>query len=884
MLQIEQQNSLYEKFIEESDAIAAMSNLNKINDFKSPKSTTIPPYLRFGNLIAANKNGKNLDNVSIPLLLPYAETNAIVFDMENAKPEDVPALFQQIALRFLLSIKMKVCRFYMIDTDFGSSFSFFSNVNNPQLQRELFYKSEDISKLMSDLQKIVSQANQSFLGTHKNLTDYNAKAGQMAQPYHFVFIDDFPNAFTSQSLESLYNMINNGNAKRAGIHIFINYSKKNNAPREFDINRFKQICACINSNVKGEVLLTNWNMKIPLLKYKTNIETNLPKNSNKIVDFINNMVEEKIIFSLDSWIDDLKKQKQIWQNTTINGIKIPVGFISPIKTFDFYLADDKNDNCKDFFALVAGRPGYGKTVLLHNIIINSCMKYSPEELNLYLADFGEGVSFRIYENLPHAKSLMLANNREYALRMLKHIVFEAKRRSHLYQQATKKYGKTVTTLASYREITGEKLPRILIIMDEFQYLFTNVDMVSIEAREELCNGVRQWRKFGISIILSTQNLSGVNFGSANDLITYRFAFNLLAMDSRAVIRNSAAELLPSYQCIMNNTADGNEQQNVQFQPAYTDFFKYVNELALLYQKLYGDVPVKYICESGTDADIADNKNFLSMLENDNFIVNNNNCSVYIGKPDLLRDSHTRICYRRQQNSNTLIIGEDFKSAVQTIAISLLQLQKQSATNSKFYIIDCFNIGDEFQAALNGLNDYSPNFVIGNVQVIDIIADELEKRKQANANGTFIEERIALAILNTQNCYDLKPQGAGMMPMPSTAAVKLTKILNDGPQLGIHCIIHSLNYVSLVGNGNIFDSKVMNNFENKIFLKGADTQTMFLGGVKIASVEEYGLMIVQNNKLDGENYEQCKSYSEITVKNSNKIIDYISQLFENYRYV
>jgi len=889
--EIVQQNNNYEKFITESDVAASMIDLEKLLDFKAPKNTTIPPYLRFGYLITETKNGKPLDKIPIPLLLSPVENNAVLFDMENLKPEDVPSLFQAIALRYLLSVQLKVCRFYMIDTDFGSSFSFFSTINNSQLQRELFYNAEDINKLILNLQKTVSQANQSYLGMYPNLTSYNAQAGQMAQPYHFVFIDDFPNAFSAQTLDGLYNLINNGNAIRAGIYIFINYSKKNNAPYGFDINRFRSICACIDSTTKGEVSLTNWKFDVPLPKCKIFIETTLPKNASKIVDFINGIEEEKIVFSLDGWIDDLKKNKQIWKDTTVNGINVPVGFVSPTEKFNFYLANDNDGNCNDFFALVAGRPGYGKTVLLHNVIVNSCMKYSPDELSLYLADFAEGASFSIYRDLPHVKSLMLSNNKEYALRMLKHIVAEAKHRSILYQQAQKKFGQQVTTLASYRKITGEKLPRILFLMDEFHFLFNSVDMVTMEAKKELCNGIKQWRKFGISVVLCTQSISEVNFGDAEKIITYRFALNLLEMDSKTVIRNSAAKSLTRKgQTVMNNTADGNEQMNVEFQCAFTPrYLEHVNWLATDYKNNFDELPIRYICESGTDADIADNitidkKSLLQQIKKEDFTINHNYCDVYVGKPDLLRDSHTRIRYRRQQNSNTLMIGEDFGTMSNNIAVSLIQMQKQSAKNSKFYVIDCFNAGDDFQGVLNGMADYSPsNFVIGNSQsiaaCINTIAEDLEKRKQTQTQGEFTEERIVLAILNAQNCYELKPQQSGMMPMPSATANTLAKILDEGAPLGIHCMIHSLYWTSLFGNGKIFAEKVVNNFENKIFLKGTEWDKIFLGGTKIGTVEENGLMIVLNNNLDRETYEQCKAYSEITTDESNPTIDFISQLFE-----
>ena len=38
------------------------------------------------------------------------------------------------------------------------------------------------------------------------------------------------------------------------------------------------------------------------------------------------------------------------------------------------------------------------------------------------------------------------------------------------------------------------------------------------------------------------------------------------------------------------------------------------------------------------------------------------------------------------------------------------------------------------------------------------------------------------------------------------------------------------------------------------------------------------------KIDGETYEQCNAYSEITSHNTNDTIEYMNNLFEKYRYV
>ena len=910
--QIEQANEAYEKFIAKSDIVPAIADLEKLKGLKepehTPKSATIPPILRFGHLLAKSKGGKPIGEIPIPLLLPYAENNAVLFDMENAYPDMVPALFQTIALRFLLTMKMKVCKFYFIDSDFGNSFSLFKSIinnkdnKNKQLQCEMLNKLEEINQLIDNLEETVSSA--SYLGSFPNLSAYNAQAGLMPHPYHFIFIDDFPNVFSNNTaFDRLFSLINKQNAVRVGIHIFINYCPKNDNPNNydiinFDINRFKDICGCICANTDGEISFHNWSNNISFPNFKIQLDTTLPKNKGELVNFINQIEEEKVSIDLDGWIEDLKNNRQIWKESTVNGIKVPIGFITPVSHFDFYLANDNDHDCNDFFGLVAGRPGYGKTVLLHNIIVNSCMKYPPDELHFYLADFAEGASFNIYRELPHVKSLMLSNNKEYALRMLEHLVVEARRRSILYDQAVKKSGKQVTTLAKYRKIleehpdinNGEKLPRIVFVMDEFHYLFNSIDKVTNKARVALCDGIKQWRKFGINIILCTQDLTGVDFGDANSKITYRFALNLLEWDSNTVIRNDAAKsLLRKGQTIMNNTSDGNKKMNIEFQCAFTNhYLDHVKWLAQVYKKLNNSekLPAKYVCESGTDANIAENTTLFQQIKNNRFTIDNYNCDVFVGKPDLLRDKHTRIHYRRQENSNTLILGDDYKTAINTVAVSLIQMHKQSKQNSKLYVVDCFDAGNKFRGALDGFEHYSKDFVICNAQSIvncvNEIEEELDTRKQANAQGQVTEERIVLAILNIQGCDELrstKGEYGGTEPSPTTT--KLVKILDEGAAKGIHCIVHALSYESL--KERIFDSDVLIKFENKIFLKGIDIEKTLLNlgimDMDISRVDKSGQMIVLNAKIDDEDYEQCNAYSEIPEDDKNAAINFISKLFK-----
>lgn len=882
-----------------SNNLEAMNRLIKTRDdaaamldwqasYESPTSSIAPEYFKYGTLKMIDAKGKTIDKLDLPLLLP-TKVNAVMMNIGD-DADKVPNLFQNIIIRLLLSTKMHLAQVSIIDMDFGSSFPIVSSISNSLFKNQLIYNQDDVTHLMANLAKEISDANRSFSGRYPDIDAYNAKAGEMTHPYHFVFIDDFPNGFTTSTIDDLIRLIDNGNAARVGIKIFINYSTKNPAPREFDIQRFKKLCAWINKGDGGRILLENWPQKLPANVIPT-IDLELPKNVGEYVNFFNTMKQNEVVYTLDGWIEDLKKNDLVWKGDTSDGIKVPIGFISSTKTFDFYLANDNDSSCNDFFALIAGRPGYGKTVFLNNIIVNAAMKYSPEELSMYLADFKDGVNFDIYRKLPHVKALMLNKNKEYALRILKALEIEQKRRSHLFQKVHRETGVQVTSLAVYKKLTGEKLPRILVVMDEFHELFMSTDAVTIEAKTKLCSGIRMWRQFGISIILCTQSIGNVSFGDANQQITYRFALNLLDNDSKTVIGNDAAKMLRRKgQTIMNNTSDGNVKMNVEFQSAFTKHYaEHVEYLAKLYKDKYGVVNTPFICEPGTDADIADNPDIYKSITTGTFTQNHQYCDVYVGKPDLLRPEHTKIRYQRRQNSNTLIIGDDYRTMIYDIMTQTIQLCGYSHPNSRISIVDCFNVGDDFYGSLNGLTDVSNVFSVGDAltcaQTIEEFSNEIERRKEEQKEGKMTEERWVLVMMNTQNSFTLQPQQGRSYKETSPSTQKLISILTEGGPLGIHCIIHCLSYETLFKNNGILDSnKHFSLFENKIFLKGADTSNILLNGLKFSTPEEIGLMVVLNAKVGNEAYEQCKAYSDITVKRQNNtMVEYMSNLFEKYRY-
>ena len=86
--------------------------------------------------------------------------------------------------------------------------------------------------------------------------------------------------------------------------------------------------------------------------------------------------------------------------------------------------------------------------------------------------------------------------------MLRRFHEEIERRARLCREAR------VTDLPDYRHETGQALPRALVIMDEFQVLFSEEDRLAREAGRLLADIAKRGAAFGLHLLLATQSPGG----------------------------------------------------------------------------------------------------------------------------------------------------------------------------------------------------------------------------------------------------------------------------------------------------------------------------------------------------------------------------------------
>ncbi len=184
--------------------------------------------------------------------------------------------------------------------------------------------------------------------------------------------------------------------------------------------------------------------------------------------------------------------------------------------------------------LVAGATGSGKSVCLNTIIISLLYQNGPDDMKLIMVD-PKRVELGVYAGIPHLLVPPIVKADE-AINALKWGVREMERRlDHLA-----KFG--ARDIDSYNQKAKEKMPRIVIIIDELG------DLMSQNKRDVEAVIVRiaqMARAAGIHLILATQRPSvDVITGTIKANIPTRLAFAVASgVDSKTILDVGGAEKL-----------------------------------------------------------------------------------------------------------------------------------------------------------------------------------------------------------------------------------------------------------------------------------------------------------------------------------------------------
>ncbi|MBP5157861.1 MAG: DNA translocase FtsK, partial [Treponema sp.] len=190
--------------------------------------------------------------------------------------------------------------------------------------------------------------------------------------------------------------------------------------------------------------------------------------------------------------------------------------------------------------LIAGSTGSGKSVCVNSMILSILYKRSPDQVKLILID-PKIVELKLYNDIPHLLTPVITDPKR-AMQALQYCLCEMERRYSLLD------GMGARDISSYnkkivdRHIAAEKLPYMIVVIDEFADLMatTGKQLESVLARLAAMS-----RAVGIHLVLATQRPSiDVITGLIKANIPSRIAFMVASKtDSRIIIDQMGAEKL-----------------------------------------------------------------------------------------------------------------------------------------------------------------------------------------------------------------------------------------------------------------------------------------------------------------------------------------------------
>lgn len=190
--------------------------------------------------------------------------------------------------------------------------------------------------------------------------------------------------------------------------------------------------------------------------------------------------------------------------------------------------------------LIAGATGSGKSVCVNSLILSILYKRSYRDVKLILVD-PKVVELKLYNNIPHLLVPVITEPKK-ALQALQWCLCEMERRYALLDSMGVRDISTYNQRIKERDIATEKLPYIVVIIDEF------ADLMATSGRELESTVARltaMSRAVGIHLVLATQRPSvNVITGLIKANIPSRIAFMVSSRtDSNIIIDSVGAEKL-----------------------------------------------------------------------------------------------------------------------------------------------------------------------------------------------------------------------------------------------------------------------------------------------------------------------------------------------------
>ncbi|MBT6919667.1 MAG: cell division protein FtsK [Planctomycetaceae bacterium] len=826
----------------DAKAFPAWSDLS---DGTAPLPETTPPGIRFGhlNLSMSSIEGGVSQHALLnsfgpkkweqPAFIPCPTQAALLIKSPPEEKENASNLLQAVMLRIASGLPPGQSRFTIIDPlGLGKQFAGFMHLADHDellVSSRIWTEPGQIDKqleLITEQMEMVIQ--KSLRNEYRTIGDYNAEA-EVPEPYRFVVVANFPANFTETAARRLASIASSG--ARCGVFPIVSVDTSQTLPSGFTLND-------IESNTTNITLQDGTFTWVDPEFSKWPLSPEISPDDKIFTKIINRVGQAAVAAKrVEVPFDRVAPpEEKWWTGDTAKEINVPLGPAGAKKTQSMRLGKGTSQH-----VLIAGKTGSGKSTMMHALITNLALNYSPNEIQFYLIDFKKGVEFKLYDHykLPHARVIAIESEREFGLSVLEQLDRELKRRGDLFRDLS------VQDLAGYRASGHpEAMPRVMLIIDEFQELFVEDDKLAQDCSLVLDRLVRQGRAFGMHVLLGSQTLGGSYSlpRATMGQMAVRVALQCNEADSSLILSedNTAARLLTRPGEAIYNDANGMVEGNHPFQVVWLGEErreKYLGKLRKLADSRTDIPELPRLVFDGNDAADPDANLLLRELIDSGTIDGKPPIApmAWLGDAIAIKDP-TVAAFRRQGGTNLLIVGQREDLATSILSMATVSLAAGSdpypggavGKASRFVLFEPAIAEEHPETMLSRLTEHLPHEieVVSRLGVVDAFSDlaaEVQRRLDEqilDAESVFIVIRDLARfreIRRNENDFGFSMSGE----QEATPAQQLVTILRDGPTVGIHAVIWC---DSLTNLQRTFERGTLKEFELRVLFQMSGTDS------------------------------------------------------------
>lgn len=812
--------------------------------------TAVPEYIMLGNIglmipnqtqdemtvvqsldlqtsdVATRENGQYI--VEVPYAQRLSDGISLLMRYSPSDREYVQSLIQPLLLKLFMSFPAGKLEATMIDPlELGASFPDIPKLaEGPNSARiidtKIWSKEKDIETAIATLRQRLENMTQAYGDDHESRLK--------KEVIRALAITDFPVGFNDTALKDLHAIVRNSASLGVCVIICANDAELEKLKQK-NGNLVAEIAqSVVETKASGnKMMIVGDNRERMFLRIDEMAD--VFERKGEILTQISSVIEhmQLKIEHFDSMYKEDIYDSNNWFTGNHDEIAIPIGIKGANTIVKMVLG--RGGGSTEHHALIAGQTGAGKSTLLHTLIMSTLISYSPDEVQMYLLDFKEGVEFSAYTRyrLPSLRVVAINSEREFGLNVLKELCTELEARTKHFTR----YG--VSDINGYVMLADvPKVPKLLLIFDEVQELFRNKsesDSISSECLSCLNKLVMQGRAMGIHVILACQdfhNCSGLEAYFSQMAIRIAVkgsedgAASILSSDNAGI---KTLQNQPAGAAIYNG-GGGVESANNFFQVSYINEEERLNLLERL---------DAYYTSPGVSDLFEDQQTRVLLTNAEDNIHNCFNKLILEGADSITHLGKSKDGYglllgqgfgkksafipelRCKDRDNLLVVTRDEKMALSMFELSAMSVLYEELhtnadkANALVYIVDLFadELTDE-ECDFEYLESQFPQQVIlakiGDAEELitslyETVVGRSEGRMSSDERIFFMFFGINRARrLRTGRIYDEDRNGE------LSAIEMLQKIIVNGPKYGINSIVwgESLKSIELM-LGDRYDS-------------------------------------------------------------------------------